>query len=62
MEKWRLIPLIGIIWGLSLQVVDYFVISIPYVVIIPLDIVAIVLIFAGLVIRKKGKTDEKKNI
>lgn len=59
MEKWRLISLIGIILGLGLQVIDYFVISIPYMVIIPLDIVAIVLIFTGLVIRKKEKTGEK---
>lgn len=59
MEKWRLIFLIGIILGIGLQVIDYFIITIPYVVIIPLDIVAIVFIFTGLVIRKKEKTRKK---
>lgn len=59
MEKWRLISLIGIILGIGLQVIDYFIITIPYVVIIPLDIVAIVFIFTGLVIRKKEKTRKK---
>ncbi len=55
MEKWRCISLIGIILGIAVQIIDFFVISIPYAIIILLDIVAIILIFTGFIIRKKHK-------
>ena len=55
MEKWRCISLIGIILGIGIQIIDFFVISIPYVIFIPLEFVAIILIFAGFIIRKKQK-------
>uniref|UniRef100_UPI00405782CB hypothetical protein n=1 Tax=Acetatifactor sp. TaxID=1872090 RepID=UPI00405782CB len=59
MEKWRCISLIGIILGIGMQIIDFFVISIPYVIFIPLEIVAIILIYAGFIIRKKQKEQEK---
>lgn len=59
MEKWRCISLIGIMLGIVVQIIDFFVISIPYAIIIPLDIVAIILIFAGFIIRKSEKMREK---
>ena len=59
MEKWRIISLIGIILGIGMQVLDYFVRGIPYAIMIPAEIVAIILIFAGLIIRKREKNREK---
>lgn len=61
MEKWRCILGIGCVLGIVLTVVDYFIISIPYVIIIPLQVVAIILIFTGLIIRKRSKSNEKTN-
>ena len=55
MEKWRRLLLTGIILGIGVQVIDFLVVSIPYIIFIPLEIVAIVLIFAGFIIRKKTK-------
>lgn len=59
MERWRYILGIGCVLGIVLTVVDYFIITIPYVIIIPLQIVAIILIFTGLIIRKNTKSNEK---
>jgi len=59
MEKWRYILGLGCVLGIVLTVIDYFIITIPYVIIIPLQIVAIILIFTGLVIRKNTKSNEK---
>ncbi|MBQ2882787.1 MAG: hypothetical protein IJE43_03290 [Alphaproteobacteria bacterium] len=59
MEKWRYILGLGCVLGIVLTVIDYFIITIPYVIIIPLQIVAIILIFTGLVIRKNTKLNEK---
>ena len=53
MEPWRKISLIGILLGNTALLVDYFLISVPYVVMIPILFAAIILIFTGLVIRKK---------
>ena len=57
MEKWRRISLIGILLGNIALLVDYFLISIPYVIMIPILIVAIILIFTGLAMRTKRKKD-----
>lgn len=59
MEQWRRISLIGILLGNIALLVDYFIISVPYVVMIPILFVAIILIFAGLVMRKKQKKKKK---
>lgn len=55
MEKWRKISLIGILLGYGALLVDYFVTSVPYIIMIPLLIVSIILIFAGLIARRKQK-------
>lgn len=60
MEKWRRILLVGIILGVGLEIVDYFLKNIPYIIYIPLQIVAIILIFTGLIIRKNAKYNEKR--
>lgn len=57
MEKWRIISLIGILLGNGALLIDYFVISVPHVIMIPFLIVSIILIFTGLIIRKKQKKD-----
>ena len=57
MKQWRKISLIGILIGNGALLVDYFAISIPYIIMIPLLIVSIILIFTGLIIRKKQKND-----
>ena len=59
MEKWRCISLAGIVLGMGVQILDFFVKDIPYIVIIPIEIVAIILIFAGLIIRKREKNREQ---
>lgn len=51
MKKWRLMSLVGILLGIVLEVIDYFVAEIPYMIIIPLQIVAIVMIFGGFIWR-----------
>ena len=55
MEQWRKISLIGIILGNGALLVDYFAISIPYIIMIPLLVISVILIFAGLFMRKKQK-------
>ena len=57
MERWRKISLAGILLGNIALLVDYFVISVPYVIMLPLLLVAIFLIFTGLIMRKKQKND-----
>ena len=57
MEKWRIIWLIGILLGNGALLIDYFVISVPHVIMLPLLIVSITLIFTGLIIGKKQKKD-----
>ena len=58
MERWRWILLIGIILGNVAWIVDSFVISIPYVIMIPLLVVAIMLIFTGFIIRRSKRKAE----
>lgn len=53
MEKWRCILWIGIVLGMVVTGIDFFIENIPYVIIIPLEVVAIILIFAGFIIRKR---------
>ena len=57
MEQWRRISLIGILLGNIALLVDYFLISVPHVMMIPILFVAIILIFTGLFMRKKQKKD-----
>ena len=57
MAKWRIISLIGILLGYGALLIDYFVISVPYVIMIPFLIVSIILIFAGFIARRKQKKD-----
>lgn len=60
MEKWRCILWIGTILGIGVQILDFLVKGIlPYVIIIPIEIVAIVLIFSGFIVRKIEKKKEK---
>ena len=59
MEKWRYILGLGCVLGIVLTVIDYFIITIPYVIIIPLQIVSIILIFTGLIIRKNTKSNKR---
>lgn len=61
MEKWRRIFWIGAILGIVVTSVDAWIISIPYIIIIPVEIVSLVLIFAGLVMRKNKKKAEKQD-
>lgn len=53
MERWRSISLTGIVLGLVLQAIDLWGASIPYIIMIPLEIAAIILIFYGLILRKR---------
>jgi hypothetical protein len=57
MEKWCRISLAGVLLGNCALLIDYFVISIPYAIMIPVLLIAIILIFAGLIVRKKQKKD-----
>lgn len=57
MEKWRKISLAGILLGNGALLIDYFLTSVPHVVMIPILLVAIILIFSGLVMRKKHKNN-----
>ena len=57
MEKWRKTSLAGILLGNGALLIDYFVTSVPHVVMIPILLVAIILIFSGLVMRKKHKNN-----
>lgn len=49
MEQWRKISLIGILLGYGALLIDYFAISIPHIIMIPILIVALILIFTGLI-------------
>ena len=55
MEKWRIISLAGILLGNIALLFDYFVIPVPHIVMIPLLLISIVMIFSGLILRKKHK-------
>ena len=54
MEQWRKISLIGILIGNGALLIDYCAISIPYIIMTPILIVAFILIITGLIIRKKN--------
>ena len=55
MEKWRRISLEGVLLGNCALLIDYFATSIPYAIMIPVLLIAIILIFTGLIVRKKQK-------
>ena len=57
MEKWRRISLAGVLLGNCALLIDYFVTTIPYAIMIPVLLIAIILIFAGLIVKKKQKKD-----
>ena len=61
MEKWHCIFWTGIILGIVVTSIDFWVESIPYVVTIPIEIVSVILIFVGLIIRKSKKTHGKQD-
>ena len=53
MEKWRCILGIGIVLGWGIQIVDHFIMSMPNVIFIPLELISIILIFTGFIMRKR---------
>lgn len=55
MEKWRLIMLCGMVLGVIVLIIDALVANAPYVIIIPLQVVAILLLFGGLIMRRRDK-------
>ena len=55
MAKWRKISLCGTILGYAALLLDYFIIPIPHAIMIPLLLIGIGLIFAGLIARRKQK-------
>lgn len=57
MDKWRRISLAGILLGNGALLIDYFVMSVPYAIMIPILLVAVILIFTGLIMRRKQKKD-----
>lgn len=59
MVKWRCISGTGIILGMVVTFIDFLVEGISCVIIIPLVIMSIILIYAGLIIRKREKMREK---
>ena len=61
MQKWRRISLTGIILGIVAIGIDFLMKGLPYAIIIPLEIISIILIFTGLIIRKVEKTREKNH-
>ena len=52
-----IIGLAGALLGSGASLIDYFVVSVPYGIMIPLLLVSIILIFTGFIIRKKQKKD-----
>lgn len=60
MEKWRYILLAGIILGMVIITIDFLVVSVPYIVIIPMELISLVLIFAGFIMRKNKIAQEKQ--
>lgn len=59
MVKWRCISGTGISLGMVVTTIDFLVEGIPYVMTIPLVIVSVILIYAGLIIRKRENMREK---
>jgi len=55
MEKWRLIMLCGMVLGVVVLIIDAIVENAPYLIIIPLQLVAIVMLFGGLIMRKRER-------
>ena len=55
MEKCRLIFWTGTVLGIVVTSVDFWVGPIPYEIIIPIEVMSLVLIFTGLIMRKSKK-------
>ena len=53
MSKWRLLFWSGVIIGIMVKILDHFIEGIPILIVIVFEIIAITLIFAGLITRKK---------
>lgn len=53
MSKWRLLFWSGVIIGIMVKILDHFIEGIPILIVIAFEIIAITLIFAGLITRKK---------
>lgn len=62
MEKWRYISWAGIILGFIVTAIDFLIVSVPYGIIISMEIVAIILIFAGFIMRKRKMAKEEQSI
>lgn len=60
MEKWRRIGWTGAVLGIVATCVDRWAGPIPYEIIIPVEIISLILILSGLIIRKREKTFEKQ--
>ena len=55
MQNWRHLGWAGSILGLGVTSIDQWLSPIPYELIIPAEIAALVLIFTGLIRRKQGQ-------
>lgn len=53
MSKWRLLFWSGVIIGIMVKILDHFIEGIPILIVIVFEIIAITLIFTGLITRKK---------
>ncbi len=62
MEKWRYILWVGIILGMVTTTIDFLVVSAPYMVMIPLELISLILIFAGFIMRKNKIAQEKQDV
>lgn len=59
MERWRQITWSGIILGNGIAAIDAWGASIPYEIIIPIEIMSLILIFSGLINRRREKMQKR---
>ena len=57
MKNWRKIGWTGILLGNGALLLDYFVVPIPHVLMIPVLLAALALIFTGFLMRNKQNTN-----
>lgn len=57
MKQWRVISLAGILFGNAALLLDYFIIPVSPIIMIPLLLISITMIFTGLAMRKKSQKD-----
>lgn len=55
MEKWRIIFFGGVLLGIVVFVLDVEMKTIPDLILIILEVIAILLVFTGLIARKKNR-------